>query len=626
MKYAPPFHRTNGFLPVMLSLAALLVIPWFFTDTYIRHTLILVFIYAILASNWDVSLGLGGVVNFAHMAFFAIGLYSYGIAGKVLGIDPWLSLVLAPVLSVAFAALLAIPILRLEGIYVILVTVAAAQLLLQIVVSQSDYTGGTSGMVLLPRLTIGDYRLSSDGRIGYYYLALLLLGLSTLFLYKLERSSLGRAIKAMRDNKYYAIARGVSEARIRLLTLCASAVFPGLAGGFYGAYLRVASPDVFGLGFLTITLSILLLGGLSTIWGSLIAAFVITILAQVLADFGSWRDITIALLIIGIVVVYPGGLFAAVQEFWGAFNRVKTNVVAAWRRRTGKAERFAALQTADRLIETRHGAVSVADTVSGERTLLLIHGNSSCKEVFRHQFAAFRDDYRVVALDLPGHGVSPNADPEDDYNVEAYAEIVSELVEKLGLGSPFVFGWSLGGYVTLEYAARGYPLSGLAICGTSPINKFPDDMPRGYIPTPHMELAGKRFHSPREKTNYATHTIGLPKGAEPLLWQAVWRTDGQAREQAFAKLKTVDWPRQMRVMRDGRLPFAMINGPQDPFINHEYCRSLGYGGIWRDAPQDVGTAGHAPFLEDPETFNRLLRAFLASAEESKPEHHPITVE
>ncbi len=612
MKYAPPFHRTNGFLPVILILAALIVLPLVLTDTYFRHTLILVFIYAVLASNWDVSLGLGGVVNFAHMAFFAIGLYSYGIAAKILGLDPWLALVLAPVLSVVFAALLAAPILRLEGIYVILVTIAAAQLLLQVVVSQSDYTGGTSGMVLLPRLTLGDYRLSSDGRIGYYYLALLLLGLSTFFLYKLERSSLGRAIKAMRDNKYYAIARGASEGRIRLLTLVASAVFPGLAGGFYGAYLRVASPDVFGLGFLTVTLSILLLGGISTIWGSLIAAFVITILAQLLGDYGSWRAIFIALLIIGIVVIYPGGLFGAVQEGWGAFNRSKTNAVAAWRRQTGRAERRQALKVDDRLVETRHGSVSVADTGTGAKTLLLIHGNSSCKEVFRHQFEEFRKDYRVVAFDLPGHGVSPNGDPEDDYNVEAYAEIVHDLVETLDLGVPAIFGWSLGGYVALEYAAAGFPIASLAICGTSPINKFPDDMPRGYIPTPHMELAGKRFHSPREKRNYALHTIGMPKGVEPLVWQAVWRTDGQAREQAFAKLKTVDWPRQMRVMRDGIVPFAMVNGPGDPFINHEYCKSLTYGHIWKGAPQDVGTAGHAPFLEDPETFNRMLRGFLES--------------
>ncbi|MEX3010300.1 alpha/beta fold hydrolase [Hoeflea sp. TYP-13] len=614
MKYAPPFHRTNGFWPVAIALCVAAALPLLFTETYVRHILILIFVYAILASNWDLSLGYGGIVNFAHIAFFAIGLYTYGIAAKIFGLDPWLALLLAPTLAMAFAALLAIPVLRLEGIYVILVTIAAAQLLFQLVVSQGDYTGGTSGMVLLPRLEIGGYRLSSDGRVGYYYLSLLLVVLSTIFLYKLERSALGRAIKALRDNKYYAISRGVSEGRIRLLTLCASAIFPGLAGAFYGAYLRIASPDVFGLGFLTITLSILLLGGVSTIWGPLIAAVVITAFAEILADYGAWRNIIIALMIIAVVVVYPGGLFAAMQEIWGITTRLRTNAIAAWRRRFEAGSRRQAMGVKDRLLTTIHGPASVCDTGGEGQAIVFVHGNSSCKEVFRRQFDEFAGQYRLVSFDLPGHGVSPNADPEEDYSVEAYAEIIRDLVGRLNLNDPIVFGWSLGGYAALEYAAQGNPIKALAICGTSPVNKFPDDMPRGYIPTPHMELAGKRFHSPHEKRAYATHTIGENTPAEPLARRAVWRTDGLAREQVFAKLKTVDWPRQMRVLREGKIPFAMINGPADPFINHEYCRELSYANIWLGAPQNIGTAGHAPFLEEPEMFNSVFRDFLSWAE------------
>ncbi len=75
----------------------------------------------------------------------------------------------------AVAALLALPVLRLDGIYVILVTIAFSQLIYQIIISQSSVTGGTSGIVTLPPLAIGDYRLTSDGRIGYYYVALALL-------------------------------------------------------------------------------------------------------------------------------------------------------------------------------------------------------------------------------------------------------------------------------------------------------------------------------------------------------------------------------------------------------------------------------------------------------------------
>ncbi|MEX0283378.1 MAG: alpha/beta fold hydrolase [Paracoccaceae bacterium] len=614
MKYAPPFQRTNGFLPVLLVFAVLLLLPFVVTETYARHTLILIFIYAVLASNWDISLGYGGIVNFAHLGFFAIGLYSYAILGKVVGIDPWLALLLTPLPAVLFAALLALPVLRLEGIYVILVTIAATQLLQQVVVSQSTYTGGTSGMVLLPRLTVGDYKLSSDNRIGYYYLGLGLLTASTFFLYKLERSAMGRAIKALRDNKYYAISRGVSEARTRLLTLSLSAIFPAFAGGFYGAYLRVASPDVFGLGFLTITLSVLLLGGVATIWGSLIAASVVVGLSQLLADYGAWRNIAIACVIIGVVVVYPGGLFAALQELWNGFDRLKTNLLASYRRRTSAPLRARAMGTADQLIETSHGQVSVCDTQVGEQAILFIHGNSSCKEVFRNQFHALRDQYRLVAFDLPGHGVSPNADPENDYNLAAYAQIARDLVDRLKLGNPIVFGWSLGGYVALEYAAAGNPARAVAISGTSPVRTFPDDMPRGYIPSPHMELAGKRFHSPHEKTQYATHTVGLPKHSEPLLWQAVWRTDGMARKQAFAKLQTTDWQRQMGVIRDGNVPFVMINGPRDPFINHDFCARPEFGTEFAEKPILIDTAGHAPFLELSDVFNVQFLNFIRAVE------------
>ena len=612
MKYAPPFYQTNGFVPVLAALAVLLALPLIFSDTYIRHILILVFVYAILASSWDLSLGYGGVFNFAHMAFFAIGLYAYGIGAKILGIDPWIMILLSPLASVFFAALLAIPILRLEGIYVILVTIAAAQLVLKIVVSQSDITGGTSGMVLLPRLTIGDYRLTNDGRIGYYYVALILLGFSTLFLYKLERSSIGRAIKAMRDNKYYAIARGVSEARTRLITLCASAVLPGMAGAFYGSYVRVASPDVFGLAFLTITLSILLMGGVSSIWGPIIAAFAITIFAELLAEYGAWRNIIIALGIIGVVLVYPGGLFAALQEVWEFLESRKTSVLATCRRRFQSEERTELMGNSDQIMRTSHGDISVFDSGSEGQALLFIHGNSSCKEAFHNQVKAFRDRYRVVAFDLPGHGVSHNCDPRTDYNYEAYAKVAMEIVSKLGLGKPVVVGWSLGGYVALEYAASGYPISGLVISGTSPLGTFPDDMPSGYIASPHMELAGKKFHSWREKRDYAAHTVTEHAPNAELVRKSVWRTDGRAREQVVAGMKTVDWPRQIRLLKQGSLPFAMINGPEDPFINHTYCASFDYGSIWSGHPVNIEGGGHAPFLAKPEAFNEALAAFLES--------------
>jgi ABC-type branched-subunit amino acid transport system permease subunit len=166
MRYDPPFRHTTGFLPALAVLALLIVFPLVFTESHARHLMILVFVYAIVAASWDLSLGYGGLVNFSHVALFAVGIYAYGILAKTLGVSPWLAIPAGGLIAVVIASAIALPILRLDGIYVILVTLAFSQLLYQIVISQSGVTGGAGGMVTLPGLAIGDYRFIRDNRIS----------------------------------------------------------------------------------------------------------------------------------------------------------------------------------------------------------------------------------------------------------------------------------------------------------------------------------------------------------------------------------------------------------------------------------------------------------------------------
>lgn len=616
MRYDPPFRKSNGLIPTVIALAILAVLPFVFTDSYSRHILILAFVFAIVASNWDLSLGFGGLFNFAHVALFAVGIYTYGILAKTLGVSPWLAIPAGGVTAMALAGLIALPVLRLSGIYVILVTIAFSQLVYQIIISQSDITGGTSGMVTLPALEAFDYRFIKDNRIGYYYTGLILLIASTAFLYTVTRSRLGRAIVAMRDNKYYAMSRGISEARTRLLTLMASALFTGIAGGFYGSYVRVASADAFGLGFLTLLLSILLLGGAATIWGPVIAAVVVTVLSEAIGDLGAWRNIIIAVMIVLVLVFYPGGLWAAFQEIREVFDTVRTALIARFRRGREKAAREARLGASETMVETRHGQIAVADSGGAGTTgapILMIHGNSSCKEVFTHQFAAFRNDHRMIAFDLPGHGVSSNADPEKSYNVQAYAEIAEDVLDHLGVENPVVFGWSLGGYVALELAARGRAVRGVAIAGTPPLAVAPDDVGAAYDATSHFILAGKQYLSPMEMRNFATATAGAKTRDSAYLHEAVSRTDGRARFYMITKLMVLNWPRQMRMLREGTVPFAILNGSDDPFLNHDYIAGLTYGAIWTGTPHDIPGGGHAPFFKEPEAFNAAFGRFIDEA-------------
>ncbi|PZO77990.1 MAG: branched-chain amino acid ABC transporter permease [Mesorhizobium amorphae] len=315
---APPTPGRIGWrreaMGLAIGFALLALLPFVFTDSYSRHVLIMVFIYAVVASNWDLSLGYGGVFNFGHLALFGIGVYSYSLLTKLAGVDPWVALAVSGIFAVIAAVAVTIPILRLKGIYIILVTFGFAQLVMQVILSQSDYTGGTQGIVRIPTVTWFDHNMVRDAKFAYFYIALAMLALSTVFLRVFVRSRLGISIVALRDNEEYAVSRGISLARQRLITLAASAFFTGIAGAFYAAYQRNASVEVFGMSLATIILSMVLLGGTSTIYGAIIASFVLTVFSESMADFGAWRPIITALLIIVVMLVYPGGIMGMLRS------------------------------------------------------------------------------------------------------------------------------------------------------------------------------------------------------------------------------------------------------------------------------------------------------------------------
>jgi len=287
----------------ILLIAVLLVIPVFVEDSYLRHLFITAFLYAVIASNWDLTLGYAGIFNFGHLTFFGAGVYTAAITAKTLGLSPWLAMPLGGVSAAIIAAVLAAPIVRLKGIYVVLVTFAFSQLVLQLILSQSQITGGAQGITRIPYLAIGEYKFIRDYKLGYYYLALALLGLSTVFLLWLTSTPFGKSLRAIRDNEDYARARGISVSRQRMLAMIISAVFTGMAGGVFAIYLRVASPDVFGFGALSLALSMVLIGGVGTILGPILAAIVLTFAAETMAGIRGMEEARFIVVAVGMILV-----------------------------------------------------------------------------------------------------------------------------------------------------------------------------------------------------------------------------------------------------------------------------------------------------------------------------------
>lgn len=308
---------TRNNLLLLALFAVLAVVPQVFTDAYIRHLFIIAFIYAIIASNWNLSLGHCGIFNFGHMTFFGIGVYTAAILTKTGGIDPWIAIPVGGLTAAISAVIMAAPVARLKGIYVVLVTFAVNQLMMQLILSQADLTGGAKGIVRLPFLAIGDYSFIRDYKLGYYYIALILLGLSTAFLIYIGNTAFGKSLKAVRDAEDYATARGISVARTRVSVLVLSAIFTGIAGGFYTIYLRVASPEVFGFGTMSLVLSMVLIGGINSILGPVIAALALTFASEAMAGIGGFEDaryIVIAVAMILVLRLAPGGLIQILER------------------------------------------------------------------------------------------------------------------------------------------------------------------------------------------------------------------------------------------------------------------------------------------------------------------------
>ena len=307
-------NRRASLILILLGLAVLLILPLFVPSTYLRHLVIIAMVYAVVASNWDLSLGYAGVFNFAHLAFFALGAYGAAVITKTYDLSPWLGIPAGALLAVTASVLVCLPVLRLKGIYIVLITFAFGQLCLHLVLGLSDVTGGSRGLVLIPPLTLGDFTFSQNGRLGYYYLTVALFAASTFYLRRLVASNFGLSLVALKDNEDYAVSRGISLARQRLLTFATSAVFTGAVGGLYAQYLRVVSPDLFGFGFLSLALSMLLLGGISTIYGPIIAAFLLTFLSEAMVDLGPWSYVIIATLIILVLRFFPDGLLSGLER------------------------------------------------------------------------------------------------------------------------------------------------------------------------------------------------------------------------------------------------------------------------------------------------------------------------
>jgi pimeloyl-ACP methyl ester carboxylesterase len=266
----------------------------------------------------------------------------------------------------------------------------------------------------------------------------------------------------------------------------------------------------------------------------------------------------------------------------------------------------------EHVVNTSHGSLAVEEVGLGSLPVLLIHGNSSCRDVFRHQLdGRLADLYRLIAFDLPGHGESSDSpDPARSYTRSGLADAAVELLGKLGVTEAVVVGWSLGGHVGIEMIPRFPGMQGLMIVGSPPVGR--NGMAEGFNASPHMAVAGRQDLSAADIDGFVDAIFG--ESAEPFLRAAVARADGRFRKRLFEAARAGDGVDQRQTVESSPVPLAIVNGGADRFVKLDYFDTVRYANLWERRCHRLDGLGHAPFWEDAERFDPILERFLHDIE------------
>lgn len=267
--------------------------------------------------------------------------------------------------------------------------------------------------------------------------------------------------------------------------------------------------------------------------------------------------------------------------------------------------------TKTRKVEAPNGAVVIRESEGSGPAVVLIHGNSSSSRAFSRQIdGPMGRRFRLVAVDLPGHGVSGDAKDPSAYSLPGHARAVRAAVDALGLGEARFVGWSLGGHVALEMAPDLPKARGFLIFGAPPLSS-PESMGEAFLPDPAMKYGFQEIIDRGEASAYlaAFFRPGFTD-VPPFFLEDILRTDGRARSGLAASAQNGDFRDEVALVRDLTVPLAVLHGGDERLVNGRYFASLAMPTLWRGAVQMIPCAGHTPQWETPTVFDALVEAFV----------------
>ena len=298
-----------------------------FASRYVMDVAILVITYIMLGWGLNIVVGLAGLLDLGYVAFYAIGAYSYALLANYFDWSFWICLPLAGVFAAISGILLGFPVLRLRGDYLAIVTLGFGEIIRVILLNWYEFTGGPDGISGIPRPSFFglEFKRSSEGtfssffgldyssmhRIIFLYYLILALALLTNFVtLRLRKLPVGRAWEALREDEIACRSLGINPTNTKLTAFAIGATFGGLAGSFFATRQGFISPESFTFIESAVILAIVVLGGMGSQIGVVLASVVLIGGTELFRELEEYRMLAFGALMVGIMVWKPRGLLA----------------------------------------------------------------------------------------------------------------------------------------------------------------------------------------------------------------------------------------------------------------------------------------------------------------------------
>lgn len=315
----PGFLRSKLTQEMRLSLvvlAALALAPLVVTSPYWLGVLIVSMYFAMISTGWNLLAGYTGQFSLAPAAFAMLGGYTTALLAWHWNVPLAIGLPMSFVVPGLIGLVLGRIVLRLSGPYLALTTLSFAEIVRLLIYNSMGFTRGDQGLNV-PALV--------DSRLGNYYLFLVVLVAVTVGVFLLLRSRIGRFLQAIRDDEIGAASRGIDVVQAKTIAFLVSCAICGLAGGLYGTFAQLVSPELGLIAQTGIVIAMVVIGGMGTLVGPLIGAVLVYVASEWLRDVGNIQMIVFAALVIVFARFFREGL-------WGLARQ------AVARRRTGAAK------------------------------------------------------------------------------------------------------------------------------------------------------------------------------------------------------------------------------------------------------------------------------------------------